>query len=175
MTNAVAAGWALSYVNRVDGRMHLSIHLPHYESELDRDDARIMVTDGTSVVVFPATIVEREARLCAEGVVPADTYRNGLWQVSISAPKGAPFQDAGARICLADPNPISLLVIPESRPRDPYLPRAARVLSTRKQVAKSLGRVADQALIELPPEQAARVRATLRRLARRTVRRIFSS
>lgn len=175
MTNAVAAGWAFSYANRVDGRIHLSIHLPHYGSEAGRDDARIRVSDGTSVVVFPATIVERAGRLYAQGVVPADTYRNGLWQVSISAPKGAPFQDAVARICLADPNPISLLILPESRPREPYLPRAARVLSTRKQLARSLGRVADRALTELPPEQAARVRAKLRRVARRSARRIFST
>jgi hypothetical protein len=168
MANPVAAGWALSYANRVDGRIHLSVHLPNYGLETSREGARIKVVNGKQSIVAPATITELDGRLMLESTLPPDDYRNGLWELSVCAPKGSPFREAVARICIAEPNPISLLVIPKMKS---YVPAARHTLSTKQRAAHSLGLVADRVLAELPPAQAARVRAKLRRTARKVLSR----
>ena len=164
MANPVAAGWALSYVNRVDGRIHLSVHLPNYGLEESRDGARVRVELGKSSVVAPATITERDGLIFLDSTLPDQRFGPGLWELSISAPEGAPFKAAVARICIADPNPISLLVIPHTKS---YVPAPRHTLSTKQRAAHSLGTVADRLLAELPPAKSKKARALLRRTARK--------
>jgi hypothetical protein len=166
MANAVAAGWALSYVNRVGGRIHLSIHLPNYGDGATGDDARVKIVNGSRSTVTPATTTNRDGRVFLDATLPAGTYRNGLWELSISPHQGAPFKEAVARICIADSNPIALLVIPKT---NSYVPAPRHTLPKRQRVAHLLGKVADRVLAELPPAQASKARAALRRTARRII------
>lgn len=166
MANAVAAGWALSYVNRVDGRIHLSVHLPNFGDGATGDDARVKIVNGSRSTVTSATTTKRDGRVFLEATFPAGTFRNGLWELLISPQQGAPFKEAVARICIADPNPIALLVIPKTT-SSVLAPR--HTLPARQKVAHSLGKVADRVLAEFPPKQAAKARSALRRTARKII------
>ena len=166
MANAVAAGWALSYVNRVDGLIHLSVHLPNFGEGDTGDDARVKVVHGSRSIVGAATTTNRDGRVFLDATLPDGTYRNGLWELSISPHQGAPFKEAVARICIAEPNPISLLVIPKTTS---YVPAPRHTLPRRQRVAHSFGLVADRVLAEFPPATAAKARTTLRKTARRII------
>lgn len=166
MANAVAAGWALSYVNRVNGRIHVSVHLPNYGDGALGEDARAKIVHGRRSTVAAATLTAREGVVTLDATFPDGAYGNGLWELSISPDQGAPFAEAGARICIADPNPISLLVIPLTHS---YEPPPRHTLPRRRRVAHSLGKVADRVLAEFPPATAGKVRSAIRRTARRVI------
>ena len=101
-----------------------------------------------------------------DATFPAGPLARGAWQVQISPKAGDRFETSNCRVCVCDPNPISLLV---GRLVDSYEPAPVHTLNKRQRTAKSLGRLVDAALQELPPEQATKVRSSLRRAARKVV------
>ena len=165
MANAVAAGWALSYVNRVDGRIHLSVHLPNF-GVADAAGARVKVVKKSRSAIAPATIEQRNGKAFLEATLPDQPFDNGLWELMISPRSGARFTEAVARICVCDPNPIALLVLPSVVS---YVPKPKHTLPRRQRVARRLGQVADAALAELPPGPAKKARAAIRVAARKVL------
>lgn len=165
MARATSAGWAYSYANRVGGQLHVSVHLPNFEAT-DTEGARVKIVNGTRTKVAPATISKLEHGVFLEATFPPGKLANGPWQVQISPKAGERFETSNCRVCVCDPNPISLLV---GRLGNSYEPAPVHTLTKRQRTAKSLGRLVDSALQELPPEQATKARSSLRRVARKVV------
>jgi len=161
-------GLALSYVHRRDGRVRVHLDLPRFGEP--GDGIRVKLVGSTKSVVADETLVTATpggVRLVA--TMPPGALTNGSWEVKVSPAPEAKFRTTESRVLVADPQPIALLIGPAPRS---VVPEPRHTLPARQRVAKSLGHVADQALTELPPQNAAKARDGLRRVARKVSKRL---
>lgn len=166
MAKAVNPSWAYSFAHFVNGQLRLDMLLPNLP-EGTSEGARVQIRNGKTTRTAPATIAANDLGPHLEAIFPASTLRNGAWSVAISRRSRAGFEDTGARLVVAAPNPISLLVggpAPESD-----TPKPVHTAKRRRRILRTLGAAADRVLVELPPKTATRVRGVLRSGARKAV------
>lgn len=163
MSREVTPSWSYSYAHLVDGGLRLDMQLPYF-TRLETDGARVQIRNEKTTKTAPATITVNTLGVHLEAEFPPAKLRKGAWNVLLSPQAGAPFDDMNARVFVADPNPISLLVgaAPVSE-----IPNPVHTRKRRRKVMHRLGLMADRAVLELPPGQAIRVRESLRTAARK--------
>lgn len=161
----------LSYVNRLDDSLHLQLQLRR--SDALPDTARVRLVRGRTVVEGRGQVVEGPDNTLLSCDLPAAELGDGLWAVHVAPGESGSFEAVGAEVLLSSPNPVALLLrgggaakstTPAKRPS--HGGRASAV----QRVARVSGAVLDRALAELPPRTARRVRAGVRRAARRVIR-----
>ncbi|MEP6853089.1 MAG: hypothetical protein ABJA87_10595 [bacterium] len=165
-TKAPNIGLPLSYANRKAGVVHVRLHLTDFADDGPRQvTVRARGPKGASVDA-PGTVEPTPAGQIMHASVPADQLSAGAWRIALRVSPDARFVDTDARVLVADPNPIALLLgpIPTST-----LPPPRRSRSTQQKIVHSGGHLLDRALSVLPPVTADRSRETVRRVARRVL------
>lgn len=157
-----------SYARRIGDRVRVVLDLPeldvHGQAQVT---LRLKSHHGAVVSEAEATPVGAGTRLEAE--FPAKRLRPGVWRLAARPGSEAAFRGVGARLLTSRTQPIALLVGPA--PRGSIAPPKPQSSPTRKQrLARRAGSLVDRALAPLPPEKAARYRATARRSARQLLR-----
>ena len=166
MSKSAEAGLPLSYVNRVGGAVHLRLELPDYTGGADR--AQVRLVNGGQSRLAHAVITTTGPGTFLEVTFPSAKL-TGTWHVFLGNSQTRRFESTGARVLVAEPNPIALLIgfDPARQVPPPYVPDPVHTLPRKQQWARLAGLVVDRALVQLPPAQATTVRASVRRVARK--------
>jgi glycosyltransferase involved in cell wall biosynthesis len=164
-----------SWARRSGERVHLEIRLPDSDPAAPATgQAKLQLSNGGDVVDVPAEVKDSaHGRVIVAEPASAD-LRPGTWRVSAHLPAGegdgaatsdSDLEPMDARLLVPRSGPIALLTGPT--PKRSLRPVARRNGTIARRSVRALGRAADVALRELPPQRAIRYRSALRNAVRR--------
>ena len=138
MANTVAPGLALSYVNRVDGRVHLRLHLPAFAFATGAVP-RVRAVKGGANRVAEAAVSRAAKGVYLEVTFTGKPMTTGAWAIEVSPRKGGVYAATGSRIVIADGNPITFLIgfDPSVQAPAPIVPKTVHTLPTKKKLYNS--------------------------------------
>ncbi len=159
----------LSYVRRTGPTIHLQLQLGG--SDALPETGKVRLVNGGRVLEGSARITESDVtgRLLSADI-PAGSVDEGRWLVRVAFgadPAETDFTTVAARVLIAAPNPISLL-LGKTTPEEVPAERSGQAdPNPARRAAAVLGRAADRVLSELPPDKAQASRERIRKTVRR--------